>query len=198
MVDFGQDAARVDAVRQEQEAEAAALRAATENAAAAKAAAARDAAAAKAGAAKKAAAAKAARAALEKAAAAKAAEAAKERAAASARANRSRDRAPITVTPGSAQDIGRKLAAARGWGDSEFRCLVPLWDHESGWRVDAANPSSSAYGIPQALPGRKMASAGADWKTSAKTQITWGLGYIADRYHTPCGAWSFWQAHSWY
>ncbi len=69
---------------------------------------------------------------------------------------------------------------------------------ESGWRVDADNPSSSAYGIPQALPGSKMASAGADWATNPVTQIRWGLGYIADRYGSPCSAWSFKNGNGWY
>ncbi|HEV7193392.1 MAG TPA: ubiquitin-like domain-containing protein [Jatrophihabitantaceae bacterium] len=106
--------------------------------------------------------------------------------------------AAISVTPGSAQAIARDLAAQRGWGDSEFSCLVTLWDHESGWRVNAANPSG-AYGIPQALPGSKMASAGPDWQTNATTQITWGLDYIQSRYSTPCSAWSSWQANGgWY
>ncbi|MCU1658566.1 MAG: hypothetical protein JWO57_3222 [Pseudonocardiales bacterium] len=112
--------------------------------------------------------------------------------------------APVTAAPSgvvpasSAQAIGRRLAAARGWGNDQFSCLVQLWDHESGWRVNAANPSG-AYGIPQALPGSKMAAAGPNWQTDAATQITWGLGYIAGRYGTPCGAWSTWQAQGgWY
>lgn len=102
------------------------------------------------------------------------------------------------VAPGSAQAIGQELAAARGWGDGEFACLVPLWTHESGWRVDAANSSSGAYGIPQSLPGSKMASVGADWQTNPATQITWGLNYIAGRYGTPCGAWGSFQSKGWY
>jgi uncharacterized protein YabE (DUF348 family) len=105
---------------------------------------------------------------------------------------------PVSVVPANeAQAIAKKLAAARGWGDDQFACLVPMWNHESGWRTNAANPSG-AYGIPQALPGSKMASAGPNWQTDAATQIKWGLGYIAGRYVDPCGAWSFWQAHSWY
>jgi resuscitation-promoting factor RpfB len=103
----------------------------------------------------------------------------------------------VPVTPGSAQAIGKQLAAARGWGDDQFSCLQQLWGHESGWRTNAANPSG-AYGIPQALPGSKMASAGPNWQTDATTQITWGLGYIAARYTNPCGAWSFWQANGYY
>jgi resuscitation-promoting factor RpfB len=100
-------------------------------------------------------------------------------------------------TPGSAKAIAKQLAAARGWGDDQYSCLVQMWTRESGWRTSAANPSG-AYGIPQALPGSKMSSAGPDWQTSAETQIKWGLGYIKARYQTPCGAWSFWQAHNYY
>lgn len=99
--------------------------------------------------------------------------------------------------PGSAQAIGYQLVLARGWGDSEFSCLVALFNRESGWNVYASNPSG-AYGIPQALPGSKMASAGADWATNPATQITWGLNYIAGRYSTPCGAWGHSQTTGWY
>ncbi len=106
--------------------------------------------------------------------------------------------APITVDPNSAQGIARGMLAARGWGDDQFSCLVKLWTKESGWRVNAENRSSGAYGIPQALPGSKMASAGADWRTNPATQISWGLGYIAGRYGTPCGAWGAFQAKGWY
>jgi hypothetical protein len=89
------------------------------------------------------------------------------------------------------------MVAARGWSSMQYSCLVSLWNKESGWRVHAANPSG-AYGIPQALPGAKMASAGPDWQNSAHTQINWGLGYIASRYGTPCGAWAHSQATNWY
>ncbi|MFD1506978.1 G5 domain-containing protein [Georgenia yuyongxinii] len=102
------------------------------------------------------------------------------------------------VSSGDPRAIGRDLAAARGWGAEQFRCLDALWTRESNWRVHADNPSSSAYGIPQALPGSKMASAGADWATNPATQITWGLGYIAGRYGTPCGAWGHSQSVGWY
>jgi uncharacterized protein YabE (DUF348 family) len=107
---------------------------------------------------------------------------------------------PIVVDPGSAQAIAQKMVAARGWSDSDFSCLVTMWDHEGGWRVNATNAYSGAYGIPQALPGSKMASIGPDWRTNPATQITWGLNYIQGRYGTPCGAWGFWQSHSpgWY
>jgi hypothetical protein len=106
--------------------------------------------------------------------------------------------APVP-SPGSAKAVASQLLAARGWGEDQYSCLVILWNHESGWRVHANNPGSGAYGIPQALPGSKMASAGPDWRDSAETQIKWGLNYIAARYNTPCGAWATWQAHGgWY
>ncbi|WP_431802797.1 lytic transglycosylase domain-containing protein [Microbacterium sp. bgisy203] len=104
----------------------------------------------------------------------------------------------VNVDPASAQGIARSMmAASYGWGDDQFACLVSLWNKESGWRVNAANPSG-AYGIPQALPGSKMASAGADWATNPATQIAWGLGYISGRYGTPCGAWGHSQSNGWY
>jgi hypothetical protein len=84
------------------------------------------------------------------------------------------------------------------WGKDQHSCLVNLWNRESGWRHTAANPTSSAYGIPQSLPGNKMASAGADWKTNPETQIKWGLKYIKHRYETPCGAWSAFKQKGWY
>ncbi|WP_431277000.1 lytic transglycosylase domain-containing protein [Leifsonia poae] len=100
--------------------------------------------------------------------------------------------------PGSAQAAGYAAVKARGWGDDQFNCLVSLWNKESHWNVYAQNKSSGAYGIPQALPGSKMASAGPDWQTSAATQVAWGLGYIQGRYQTPCGAWAHSQSTGWY
>ena len=100
--------------------------------------------------------------------------------------------------PGSAQAYAADAVAARGWGTDEFNCLVTLWQKESGWRVNAMNKSSGAYGIPQSLPGSKMATAGADWQTNAGTQIEWGLGYISARYGTPCGAWAHSVNVGWY
>jgi hypothetical protein len=100
--------------------------------------------------------------------------------------------------PGTAQAIAYAMLQARGWGDDQYSCLVALWNRESNWNVYAHNTSSGAYGIPQALPGSKMATAGADWATNPKTQITWGLGYITARYGTPCGAWSAFQSKGWY
>lgn len=104
----------------------------------------------------------------------------------------------VTPDPGSAQAIAYGMVTGRGWDDSEFACLVALWNKESGWRVNAYNASSGAYGIPQALPGTKMSSAGADWETNPATQIAWGLGYIQGRYGTPCGAWQHSQSAGWY
>ncbi len=102
------------------------------------------------------------------------------------------------VEPGTSRAVGLQLTLARGWSEGEFACLDALWSRESGWRVNAANTSSGAYGIPQALPGSKMASVGADWQTNPATQITWGLNYIAGRYGTPCGAWASFQVKNWY
>jgi hypothetical protein len=87
----------------------------------------------------------------------------------------------------------RALLSSRQW-----QCLDILWERESNWRHRVANPSSGAYGIPQALPASKMRSAGSDWRTNPITQVKWGLKYIKSRYGTPCGAWSFWQRHHWY
>jgi hypothetical protein len=101
----------------------------------------------------------------------------------------------------SAQDpqaIAQALLASYGWSSSQMSCLVPLWMGESGWRVNAENVSSGAYGIPQSLPGSKMATVGSDWQTNPVTQIKWGLGYIQERYGSPCGAWGFKQGHGWY
>jgi hypothetical protein len=103
-----------------------------------------------------------------------------------------------TPDPGSAKAIAYAMVQARGWGEGEYNCLVSLWQKESGWNTFASNPSSGAYGIPQSLPGTKMATAGADWATNPATQITWGLGYISGRYGTPCGAWGASQIKGWY
>ncbi len=107
--------------------------------------------------------------------------------------------ARIANTPDGARATAHTMMAQQyGWGDSEFQCLSNLWQKESGWSYSAYNPGGGATGIPQALPGSKMASAGSDWQTSAATQIRWGLSYIARSYGTPCGAWSHSQAMNWY
>lgn len=94
--------------------------------------------------------------------------------------------------------LARLLVAEQGWSASQFVCLDKLWMRESTWRWNARNPSSGAYGIPQALPASKMASAGSDWRTNPATQMEWGLDYIEDRYGTPCGAWGHSQSTGWY
>lgn len=81
---------------------------------------------------------------------------------------------------------------------AQFNAFSNIVQHESGWNVRAVNSSSGAYGLVQALPGSKMASAGSNWKTSAATQIKWGLNYMNSRYGSPVGAWNFWQTHHWY
>nr|WP_184761255.1 transglycosylase SLT domain-containing protein [Streptomyces albaduncus] len=132
-------------------------------------------------------------------AAEKAEQEAKERAAAKAAASRdaARDASEIAVqssySVADVQAIARQLVPA-----DQFQCFSNIVDHESSWNYRADNPTSDAYGLVQALPGSKMASAGADWMTNPATQIKWGLGYMNDRYGSPCGAWNFWQANNWY
>jgi hypothetical protein len=89
---------------------------------------------------------------------------------------------------GTAQSYARTFIAQYGWGPQQYSCLVTLWNRESNWRVRAENSQSGAYGIPQALPGTKMASEGSDWQTNAETQIRWGVKYIYSRYATACQA----------
>jgi hypothetical protein len=106
---------------------------------------------------------------------------------------------PVMKVPDSEiKQYAMEQIKARGWDESEYSCLDPLWARESGWRVNAGNSGSGAYGIPQALPASKMASAGADYLTNPMTQVRWGLGYIAGRYGTPCNAWHQWQTKHWY
>jgi hypothetical protein len=99
---------------------------------------------------------------------------------------------------GSPRQIAQAMLASFGWSSSQFSCLDPLWAHESGWSVTAYNAGSGAYGIPQALPGSRMASAGPDWQNNAATQIRWGLEYIKGTYGSPCTAWDHEQATGWY
>jgi hypothetical protein len=101
--------------------------------------------------------------------------------------------------PGTAQHTGYEMLPSFGFNQtSQWTCLLNLWNRESGWAYDAENTASGAYGIPQALPGDKMASAGADWQTNPATQIKWGLGYITQVYGTPCGAWDHELADGFY
>jgi hypothetical protein len=100
--------------------------------------------------------------------------------------------------PGTPKAYALNYISQRDWGMDQFSCLVKLWTRESNWRHLARNPSSGAYGIPQALPASKMATEGADWMTNPETQIRWGVKYIASRYKTPCGAWAFFSQRNWY
>jgi hypothetical protein len=120
-------------------------------------------------------------------------------------ANKVIGRATIRVATGPAwinryhgnQRIAAQLLAKHGWGAGQMSPLVALWNRESGWNTHAANPSG-AYGIPQALPGSKMSSAGPNWQSSASTQIAWGLNYIAGTYGSPSAAWAHSQSNGWY
>ncbi|HET6985442.1 MAG TPA: hypothetical protein VFI00_02465 [Kribbella sp.] len=111
------------------------------------------------------------------------------------RASRDAERKKLEGTP---KEVAMNLLPDHGWSDGQFSCLEKLWNKESRWRVDADNPTSSAYGIPQALPGNRMAAYGSDWRTNPVTQIKWGLDYIEDAYGSPCSAWSHSQAKGWY
>lgn len=118
---------------------------------------------------------------------------------AEAKASRSSSRDAASFAPQSSYTVAQVQAMARQMvpGD-QFQCFSNIVNHESTWNYKATNASSGAYGLVQALPGSKMASAGADWQTNPATQIKWGLNYMNDRYGSPCGAWSFWQANNWY
>ncbi|MDQ7910723.1 lytic transglycosylase domain-containing protein [Phytohabitans sp. ZYX-F-186] len=144
------------------------------------------------------------RAAAEKAAAAAKTEAERARKAADAAGRRKREEEEAKAEPkpysgpipascneySGNRRTGCALLLASGFGIDQMPCLDKLWTKESGWNHKARNPSSGAYGIPQAYPGGKMSSAGTDWETNPATQIKWGLGYIKGRYDDPCGAWA--------
>jgi hypothetical protein len=111
------------------------------------------------------------------------------------RASRDAERKKYEGTP---KEVAMNLLPDHGWSQSQFSCLEKLWNKESRWRTDADNPTSTAYGIPQALPGNRMAAYGKDWRTNAVTQIKWGLDYIEATYGSPCSAWGHSQAKGWY
>jgi hypothetical protein len=104
----------------------------------------------------------------------------------------------VDVDPAGAQAYAQSVLPSYGWGGDQMSCLIRLWNQESGWRADAYNTSSGAYGIPQSLPASKMATAGPDWQTNARTQINWGLNYISRAYGSPCGAWNHEMGYNWY
>lgn len=100
-----------------------------------------------------------------------------------------------TANPTGNKALGQRLMLEAGFGMDQWGCLEALWTKESGWNEFADNPTSDAYGIPQALPGSKM---GPGWESDPAVQINWGLGYIKGRYGTPCNAWNFQQSRGWY
>ncbi|MDO5494322.1 MAG: S-layer homology domain-containing protein [bacterium] len=102
------------------------------------------------------------------------------------------------IYSGTNVEIGQAMAADHGWTGNQWTCLHSLWQRESRWNHLAANPRSSAYGIPQALPGSKMSTHGADWRTNPQTQIAWGIDYIQERYGSACAAWNSSQTRGWY
>jgi hypothetical protein len=118
------------------------------------------------------------------------------------RASRDAERARIEAEKrkyeGTPREVARRLLADHGWSDGQWPCLDSLWTRESRWKYNADNPTSSAYGIPQALPGNRMAEYGSDWRTNPVTQIKWGLDYIEDAYGSPCNAWAHSESHGWY
>lgn len=101
-------------------------------------------------------------------------------------------------SPAASGSVSGQTFALAELGPEQFACLDAIVERESHWRVDALNRSSGAYGIPQALPASKMASAGVDWRTNPVTQVRWMLGYVHGRYGSACAAWEWWQAHFWY
>ncbi|MFE2543112.1 aggregation-promoting factor C-terminal-like domain-containing protein [Actinacidiphila glaucinigra] len=112
--------------------------------------------------------------------------------------SRSAPRAAAPQAPAAPSGTPQQMAQQIIGDAAQFQCFSSIVMHESTWNPYAVNPSSGAYGLVQALPGAKMASAGADWRTNPATQIKWGLDYMNERYGSPCGAWSFWQANHWY
>lgn len=140
----------------------------------------------------------------------KKAEAEKEKAEAEAKLKKEREEKEQVASRSAARDAGDfapqssytvaqvKAIAQQMVPAGQFQCFSNIINQESTWNYKAVNSSSGAYGLVQALPGSKMASAGADWRTNPATQIKWGLNYMEDRYGSPCGAWSFHQANGWY
>jgi len=141
---------------------------------------------------------------------AKAQAAAEAKARASASASRAQQRQSLaaTASPSATASTGSSASSAYSGTPQQIaaqivpagqlQCFSDIVERESSWDVHATNSSSGAYGLMQALPGSKMASAGADWRDNPVTQIKWGLQYMNETYGSPCAAWSFWQAHNWY
>lgn len=118
-----------------------------------------------------------------------------------ARKVRQENSKPVVTKPRSSQPVAnsnpQQYALSR-LGAAQYSCFNNVVIKESGWNHTATNPTSGAYGLMQALPGSKMASAGADWRTNPITQINWGISYMNGRYGSPCGAWNFWLNNHWY
>lgn len=110
----------------------------------------------------------------------------------------SRTSVSAAISGGDPRTMAQALAATYSWTGNQWTCLDKLWTHESKYETTVRNPTTGAYGIPQAFPASKMGSAGNDWRTNPATQIVWGLGYIQSRYGSPCNAWSYWLRHNWY
>lgn len=111
---------------------------------------------------------------------------------------RAGDTRAATGSKADYQAYAAEKCYARGWSSYDVECLIKLWNRESGWNIYSSNKYSGAYGIPQALPGSKMAAYGSDWRTNYKTQIDWGLSYIAGRYGSPSRAWASFCSKGWY
>lgn len=106
--------------------------------------------------------------------------------------------APSGDDPAAAQAYAAGQLSSFGWGADQMSCLTQLWQRESEWLTSAENASSGAYGIAQSLPASKMEATGSDWSTNYETQIRWGMGYIQQRYGSPCGAWGHSNSVGWY
>ena len=104
----------------------------------------------------------------------------------------------VVNDPAGAKAYAMGALGSYGWGQDQFQCLNRLWERESGWRTNATNPSSGAYGIAQAYPASGYASAGSDWLSNYRTQVNWGLSYISGRYGSPCAAWDHSESVGWY
>lgn len=100
-------------------------------------------------------------------------------------------------TPPQAPTSHEGLMAAAGIASQDYGYVDFIVTHESGWRVNAYNPSG-ATGLCQALPGSKMASAGADYLTNPVTQLIWCNSYAVGRYGSWANAHGFWLAHKWW
>lgn len=105
---------------------------------------------------------------------------------------------PIVHNKGVPSVQAAKDYALAKLGATQYACIDQIFIHESHWNPLDLNKSSGAYGIPQALPGSKMAVIADDWRTNPITQVRWGIRYVNGRYGSACQAWSFWKINRWY